>query len=137
MRVLEHLSEGGDVLFSHSLAAPDLHGLTNPLVDLPRPRLLCCNLIGQLCQRAVGESGEDLQAATQEEEEKVTKVSPKTSKCVRVFHRPYEVHSQDISERQLGAPRRHLVVTRAPCSPWRRLLPRRRADQVRVDVVFL
>lgn len=35
VRVLKHLSEGGDVLFPHSLAAPNLHGLTNPLVDLP------------------------------------------------------------------------------------------------------
>lgn len=32
--VLEHLSESRDVLLPHPLAAPDLHGLADPLVDL-------------------------------------------------------------------------------------------------------
>lgn len=59
--VLEHLSESRDVLFPHPLAAPDLHGLADPLVDLAQARALHRDLIGQLCQRAVGEGGEDLQ----------------------------------------------------------------------------
>lgn len=32
--VLEHLGESCNVLLSHPLAAPDLHGLADPLVDL-------------------------------------------------------------------------------------------------------
>lgn len=33
--ILEHLGESCDVLVPHPLAAPNLHGLTDPLVDLP------------------------------------------------------------------------------------------------------
>lgn len=33
--ILEHLGERCDVLVPHPLAAPNLHGLTDPLVDLP------------------------------------------------------------------------------------------------------
>lgn len=48
IRVLEHLSEGCDVLLPHSLAASNLDGLTDPLLDFTWSRLLCCNVIGQL-----------------------------------------------------------------------------------------
>lgn len=48
--VLEHLSESRDVLLPHPLAAPDLHGLADPLVDLAQARALHRDLIGQLCQ---------------------------------------------------------------------------------------
>lgn len=58
--VLEHLSKSRDVLIPHPLAAPDFHGLADPLVDLTQARALHRDLIGQLCQRAIGEGSEDL-----------------------------------------------------------------------------
>lgn len=59
--------------------------------------------------------------------------SGKLSKCC---YRPHKVHSQDVSERQLSAPGRHLVVARTSRSWWLRLLLLGRAYQKRIDVVF-
>lgn len=58
--VLEHLSEGGDVLLPDSLAAPDLDGLTDAFVDLSQARALHRDVIGQLGERTVGEGCKDL-----------------------------------------------------------------------------
>lgn len=120
------------MLVPHALAAPHLDGLTDPLVHLPRPRALRRHLIGQLGERAVGEGGEDLRRAR---EDKQDEWKPSFLEA-ETFLWTHEVHAQDVAERQLGAPRGHLVVAGAPRPRRLRLVSQRRADQVRVDVVF-
>lgn len=55
--IFEDQREGCDVFFAHSLAAAHLDGLLDSFVDFSWVGTVSCNVIGQLHQRAIGESG--------------------------------------------------------------------------------